>query len=68
MTKRVIDQAAFARWHYKNDQTHVCFFSEASFNWLAECWGTTATFVDKDVALLQKPFATGPTTTADTSH
>ncbi|MCF8057343.1 MAG: class I SAM-dependent methyltransferase, partial [Desulfocapsa sp.] len=27
MTKVAIDEAAFSRWHYKNDPTHVCFFS-----------------------------------------
>lgn len=55
MTKRVIDQTAFAAWHYKNDQTHVCFFSEATFDWLAGRWLTSAEFIDKDVVLLRKP-------------
>ena len=31
MTKLVIDREAFSRWHYKNDQTHVVFFSETTF-------------------------------------
>ncbi|WP_340638660.1 class I SAM-dependent methyltransferase [Vreelandella lionensis] len=35
MTKRVTSQEAFARWHYINDPTHVCFFSEATFRWWA---------------------------------
>jgi len=55
MTKRVIDRQAFSRWHYKNDPTHVCFFSEATFNWLGAHWGSAALFVDKDVVLFQKP-------------
>lgn len=54
MTKRVIDREAFARWHYKNDPTHVCFFSEASFQWLANHWDARVMFVGADVALLQK--------------
>ncbi|MDO6747672.1 class I SAM-dependent methyltransferase [Gilvimarinus sp. 1_MG-2023] len=55
MTKRVQSQAAFATWHYKNDLTHVCFFSESTFRWLAEQWGATLTFPAADVVLLQKP-------------
>lgn len=35
MTKRLSTEAAFANWHYKNDPTHVCFYSTATFEWLA---------------------------------
>ena len=55
MTKLALDRKAFARWHYKNDPTHVCFFSQETFEWLAECWQATLTFIDKDVILLDKP-------------
>ena len=56
MTKRVIDKDAFARWHYIRDQTHICFFSELTFQWLAEKWSARdLVFADKDVVLLQKP-------------
>lgn len=34
MTQLVRDQAAFAKWHYIDDETHVCFFSEETFQWL----------------------------------
>ena len=54
MTKRVIDRDAFSRWHYKNDPTHVCFFSTATFQWLADHWRSTLTFPDKDVVLFTK--------------
>ncbi|KAA0011121.1 class I SAM-dependent methyltransferase [Billgrantia pellis] len=54
MTKRVISEEAFARWHYILDPTHVCFFSEASFEWLAERLGMHVEFPAADVALLQK--------------
>lgn len=36
MTKLVKDVEAFSTWHYKNDQTHVLFFSRATFEYLAE--------------------------------
>ncbi len=54
MTKRVIDQEAFSRWHYKSDPTHVCFFSTETFRWLADHWRATLTFPDKDVVLFTK--------------
>jgi len=55
MTKRVIDREAFAGWHYKNDLTHVCFFSEATFEWIAERFGLHLEVGGKDVVLMQKP-------------
>ncbi|MCP8897999.1 class I SAM-dependent methyltransferase [Gilvimarinus xylanilyticus] len=55
MTKRVLDKNAFTRWHYKNDPTHVCFFSQNTFHWLAQQWGAELILADKDVVLLQKP-------------
>jgi 2-polyprenyl-3-methyl-5-hydroxy-6-metoxy-1,4-benzoquinol methylase len=54
MTKRVKDKAAFATWHYKNDLTHVCFFSEACFEWLAHRYQLTYRFVVNDVVIFQK--------------
>ena len=54
MTKRVIDQQAFSTWHYKNDQTHVCFFSIETFQWFANHWGATLTEPEKDVVIFTK--------------
>ncbi|MCP5100422.1 MAG: class I SAM-dependent methyltransferase [Chloroflexi bacterium] len=54
MTKLVLNQTAFTTWHYKNDQTHVCFFSRTTFRWLANQWKAKLTFIDKDVIILQK--------------
>ena len=55
MTKRVIDQAAFSRWHYKNDPTHVAFFSTETFAWLADQWNAKLDICGDDVVLLEKP-------------
>ncbi|WP_299311609.1 class I SAM-dependent methyltransferase [uncultured Halomonas sp.] len=55
MTKRTTTREAFARWHYILDPTHVGFFSEASFQWLAESLGMSVAFPAADVVLLQKP-------------
>jgi hypothetical protein len=54
MTKRVTSREAFARWHYILDPTHVAFFSETSFRWLADELGMSVEFPAADVALLQK--------------
>ncbi len=54
MTKLVFDRQAFQHWHYKNDHTHVHFFSRSTFEWLAEQWQAALTFAGKDVILLGK--------------
>ncbi len=54
MTKLVLDQEAFSRWHYIRDLTHIVFFSRATFSWLADHLGAQLEFVDKDVIFLQK--------------
>ncbi len=54
MTKRVINREAFSTWHYKNDLTHVCFFSEFTFQWLAGQWRAELTIVGNDVVLMKK--------------
>lgn len=55
MTKLVIDREAFSRWHYKNDPTHVCFFSEATWCWWASRRGAELEIIGADVMLLAKP-------------
>jgi len=54
MTKMVIDVEAFASWHYKNDQTHVVFFSRKTFHYLAERDQLKLEFIGNDVILLRK--------------
>jgi len=54
MTKLVRDQEAFTKWHYKNDLTHVCFFSRATFEWLSDQWHAELEFFNSDVMLFHK--------------
>ena len=54
MTKLALDRAAFSRWHYKSDPTHVCFFSIKTMDWLARQWQTKLLQIGKDVLLFQK--------------
>ncbi|GAA5187091.1 class I SAM-dependent methyltransferase [Ferrimonas gelatinilytica] len=55
MTKLVRSPEAFTQWHYKNDPTHVCFFSKATFRFLARQHHLSVEFHGNDVILLQKP-------------
>lgn len=50
-TKLALDRDAFARWHYKNDRTHISFFSRETHTWLANQWGVEVTIVGADVAI-----------------
>jgi hypothetical protein len=46
----------FGAWYYRRDPTHVCFWSVASFTWLAQRWQAEVEFPHPHLALLQKPF------------
>ena len=53
MTKLVLNQAAFARWHYIRDLTHICFYSQATFEYLADRFNAELQIADKDVILFR---------------
>jgi hypothetical protein len=54
MTKLVKDAQAFTTWHYKNDSTHVSFFSVQSWQWWARRYHARLEIMGADVILLQK--------------
>ena len=54
MTCFQTDDARFAGWHYRKDPTHVVFYREHTFRFLAACWGWTCEVPCKDVALMQR--------------
>ena len=54
MTKQVTDRDSFDSWHYKNDPTHISFFSQQSFEYLGTKWGSAPMFVGADVILFRK--------------
>ena len=54
MTCFQTDDAAFAGWYYRRDPTHVVFYREATFLWLADRLGWSCEFPVKDVALMRK--------------
>jgi hypothetical protein len=54
MTRFVPEVDAFSRWHYKNDPTHVSFFSKHTFGYLAARDGLHLRFAGSGVALFNK--------------
>lgn len=55
MTCFQTDDARFAAWQYRADPTHVVFYREITFRYLAQAWGWRCEVPVKDVALLQRP-------------
>jgi hypothetical protein len=54
MTKPLPDKATFSTWWYKNDLTHVCFYSEATFAWIADKWQLNIEYRKGDVVIYRK--------------
>lgn len=55
MTNFQTDDQKFANWHYRRDPTHVVFYREDTFHWLASDHGWTCEVPVKNIALMQKP-------------
>ncbi|MEE1675955.1 class I SAM-dependent methyltransferase [Agarivorans aestuarii] len=54
MTKRHWGTEVFPQWHYKNDPTHVAFYSDKTFAWLANHYQMRLEIVGPDVALFHR--------------
>jgi cyclopropane fatty-acyl-phospholipid synthase-like methyltransferase len=55
MTQLRDEAPPFEKWFYKDDATHVCFFSRRSFQWLEKTYGLRAEFHPDGVVLFQMP-------------
>lgn len=55
MTRFLVDDEAFANWHYRRDPTHVVFYREHTFLDIAGRFGWCCEFPCRDVALMRKP-------------
>ncbi len=44
----------FEKWFYKDDATHVCFFSRRTFQWLGKAYMLSVEFCPESVVLFQK--------------
>lgn len=54
MTKLSTGPATFPAWHYKNDRTHVVFYSRETFAWIGKKWNAKVDIMGKDVIFLRK--------------
>jgi len=54
MTKLVLNKERFANWHYKNDPTHISFFSRKTFEYLAKRYELKLEFIGQDVMIFTK--------------
>lgn len=55
MTRWMPAEAEFPDWHYRRDETHLCFYSEETLRRLAAALGLSAEFPRRDLAFLRKP-------------
>ncbi len=53
MTSMINDLALFRNWYYKDDDTHVCFYSEATFQFLATRDHLSVEIINDNVILFQ---------------
>jgi SAM-dependent methyltransferase len=55
MTIFQTDDALFENWRYRHDPTHVVFYREQTFRYLAAKLGMTCDIIAKDVVFLTRP-------------
>ncbi|AWB65419.1 methyltransferase [Saccharobesus litoralis] len=54
MTKRVLSADKFKNWHYKNDPTHICFYSIETFEYISDQFNWKLDIIDQDVVFFEK--------------
>ncbi|MDH5545853.1 MAG: class I SAM-dependent methyltransferase [Gammaproteobacteria bacterium] len=54
MTKTHEGRERFSQWHYKNDPTHIVFFSKATMKYLANHWQASLELIEPDVFIFEK--------------
>ena len=57
MTNFQTDDSRFADWHYRRDPTHVTFYKQETFDFIAADFGWTCEIPCKNVVFLRKPCA-----------
>ena len=55
MTKLVLNRERFSTWHYKNDPTHISFFSAQTLRWLADSWDAKLEQLAADILFITRP-------------
>ncbi|NQU63265.1 MAG: methyltransferase domain-containing protein, partial [SAR324 cluster bacterium] len=53
MTQLTYAELDFSQWYYKNDTTHICFYANQTFNWIAQQYFLSFECSGESVILLQ---------------
>jgi len=48
----IYDERDFTTWYYKNDPTHVFFYTKESFEWIQKAYNFKTLFIDKRLIVL----------------
>ena len=56
MTKLTPPPEQFAAWNYIRDETYVCFYSRATFEFIADHWQAEVAFEGENIALLRRRY------------
>ena len=54
LTQPYVEQEKFGKWYYKNDPTHVCFFSLETMQWLEKKYNAQLEVISKDIFIFNK--------------
>lgn len=54
MTMLWQEQTEFQKWSYKNDPTHICFFTSKTFEWVARKFGLELLLAKRNLIVLRK--------------
>lgn len=54
MTMMLNDEIDFDAWHYRKDPTHVCFYQQATFEWIAQQMSWSLDFPQDNIILMKK--------------
>ncbi|MDD5773338.1 MAG: class I SAM-dependent methyltransferase [bacterium] len=54
MTRLLSNEDVFTNWYYKEDSSHIAFFSKKSFIWLEKRWNSTPNFIGDDIIIFRK--------------
>ena len=54
MTGMLPGEENFGEWFYKNDKTHICFYSPPAFRWIAGKFGLKVEWASGNVIILRK--------------
>jgi hypothetical protein len=53
MTQLVTVNTDFKSWYYKNDETHICYFSRETFIWLGNSRRIQVDFIGRDIIIMK---------------